>query len=475
MAFPPLFREPPPELPSIRTPGVNHFRSRHHDAPFGGRSLAVEIPGIQTQDYVPPPLPPPPMPFGMQPGQTYDPREKRDVETGFRSSLGGYGSIDSSYNDERPNFTRRDTSSTNGDEGYASYSTDRYVTDQGVFWYNHSNNAISSRSRDSFPTEFGLFHNKLQLQSPADMHTDSMKKKLDSILSTDRSPPASLSSSLSDLFPRRNPAYPPLQLPMHIRGPLDSPNRRIDSTLFAAVSPRSAPFAYSPGEQRSPRELADLTRSSPGRSTRHNSDDATSIQTGPEYHGAEDMEIDESSSLKRLHIEDDQGSVRQKRRAATPQLSEDYAMHGASSQSDAVRRREIGSRGSPAPRLYTLTQSVSMPTAPGSNSYMSPSSLPPSATSNVTSVDCRSPSRYSPGGTSPTVSTSPGTMSVSLNPSPRGSISDRPPAHARTMSSNGSKKLDGMSKSVGSKLQDFFMCECCPKKPKKFETAEELR
>ena len=25
------------------------------------------------------------------------------------------------------------------------------------------------------------------------------------------------------------------------------------------------------------------------------------------------------------------------------------------------------------------------------------------------------------------------------------------------------------------KIQGFFMCDCCPKKPKKFETAEELR
>jgi hypothetical protein len=32
-----------------------------------------------------------------------------------------------------------------------------------------------------------------------------------------------------------------------------------------------------------------------------------------------------------------------------------------------------------------------------------------------------------------------------------------------------------MPKPGGSKLQKFFMCECCPKKPKKFETAEELR
>jgi hypothetical protein len=27
----------------------------------------------------------------------------------------------------------------------------------------------------------------------------------------------------------------------------------------------------------------------------------------------------------------------------------------------------------------------------------------------------------------------------------------------------------------GGKFQGFYMCECCPKKPKKFETAEELR
>jgi hypothetical protein len=37
------------------------------------------------------------------------------------------------------------------------------------------------------------------------------------------------------------------------------------------------------------------------------------------------------------------------------------------------------------------------------------------------------------------------------------------------------RKLNDVAKLNGTKMQGFLMCECCPKKPKKFETVEELR
>jgi hypothetical protein len=121
MAFPPQYREPPPELPSIRTPGADPFRTSHYqDVPFS-RSPAVSIPGVEHRvDAAPPPLPPPRiLPFEGAP----DMREKRGYDHSFPSGGSGYGSMDSALAD-RPVLKRRDTASTNGDEGYASYSTD---------------------------------------------------------------------------------------------------------------------------------------------------------------------------------------------------------------------------------------------------------------------------------------------------------------------------------------------------------------
>lgn len=47
--------------------------------------------------------------------------------------------------------------------------------------------------------------------------------------------------------------------------------------------------------------------------------------------------------------------------------------------------------------------------------------------------------------------------------------------HTRNVSAASPKKLPELQKPGGGKVQTFQMCECCPKKPKKFETREELR
>jgi hypothetical protein len=104
------------------------------------------------------------------------------------------------------------------------------------------------------------------------------------------------------------------------------------------------------------------------------------------------------------------------------------------------------------------------------------------AASSITSMS--SYGRLSPGGISPgssDMSDSPYVTSLSLNPSPRGSVPR--PNHQRTLSETRpimtSRKLSdnmGHSKhSTAPKIQGVFMCECCPKKPKKFDSQEELK
>ncbi|GKU09408.1 unnamed protein product, partial [Fusarium langsethiae] len=43
-----------------------------------------------------------------------------------------------------------------------------------------------------------------------------------------------------------------------------------------------------------------------------------------------------------------------------------------------------------------------------------------------------------------------------------------------TVSGASTRKITEVQKPGGSKVQGFFMCECCPKKPKRFETLEEF-
>jgi predicted SprT family Zn-dependent metalloprotease len=218
---------------------------------------------------------------------------------------------------------------------------------------------------------------------------------------------------------------------------------------------------------------SDMDRSP--RRVRNNSDDATSTQgSSYDYNSVDDMEIDDANSLKRIHNDDAYSAGGQKRRAPSP--AEDHMMQGMSAHTDFVRRRDISSRGSPVPRLTTKPQGSSLSSTSRSNSYMSTASITPSTatTTTTTSFGRRSPvTAFSPGGISPISCSSPYTTSLSLNPSPRTSISGRSTLHTRNVSGASPRKMNEMQK-PGSKLQGFYMCECCPKKPKKFETAEEL-
>ncbi|KAM5352858.1 hypothetical protein ACJ41O_005580 [Fusarium nematophilum] len=462
MAFPPQFREPAPALPSIIVPSGDRFRSHasHHEMPFG-RSPAMSIPGIQTPDDVPPPLPPPRyVPGPDQPHHPEDMREKRDYSHGTGSFASGYGSMNSSYAEDRPSYQRRDTYSTIGDrdEGYASYSS-------------------TDRSRESIPTEFGLHHNRFRFQSHADIDGDSLKKKLDPIRPSEKSPPRSLlSASANELFSRRPSAegrFPPalsvpMQLPIHTRSILGSPARLTETPIHSAISPRSTPFHYG---DRSPNDSSDIDRSPRTRQKRNNSDDATSTHSSYDFNGAEDMDMEEAQSLKRLHIDDAYMAGGQKRRAASPNDEHILAM-----PTEFTRRRELGSRGSPTPRITTLARGATMPSVSTSrsNSYISTMSIPATSITTANSFGRRSPVGISPGGISPTSCNSPYTAPVSLNPSPRTSISGRGSIHSRTVSGASTRKITEVQKPGGSKVQGFFMCECCPKKPKRFETVEEL-
>lgn len=124
MAFPPQRREPPPTLPSISSSGPGSYRRNNHDMSFSG-SPAISIPGLESQDDVPSPLPPPRyLPFlEIAARPEHSKKEPRDYGHPASPVPSGYGSMYSSLNDGRSSLKRRENvGSNNGDEGYASYT-----------------------------------------------------------------------------------------------------------------------------------------------------------------------------------------------------------------------------------------------------------------------------------------------------------------------------------------------------------------
>ncbi|KAH8654800.1 hypothetical protein BGZ61DRAFT_486866 [Ilyonectria robusta] len=429
MALPPQYREPGPALPTIIVPSADRFRSHgnHHDVPFGG-SPAMSIPRLETPDDVPPPLPPPRYVPGTVdlPHHPDGMRDRRDYGHAPASIASDYGSMGSSFAEDPPNY-KRDNAGTIGDrdEGYVSYSS----------------------TERSAPSEFGMGHNAFHFKSPAEIHGDSMKMKLIPSRSIDKSPPRPiLSASLNELLSRRPPTENRFaQLPFQTCPVLDFPARFTETSLHSAVSPRAEIFHYG---DRSPNDSCDIDHSSRSRSRRNNSDDAASIRSY-EFSSAEDMDMVETS-----------------RRAASPQID-----HPLATQPHLLRCRDVGSRRSPTLCLGTIPQGLCISTsssASQSNSYMSSMSIPASVTTE------NSPTGFSSGSISPTCSSSYNTP-ISLTPSSRNLISGRVPADARTVSSASPPKLTSLQKPGGStQLSLLKVCKCCPRKPKKFETEEEL-
>ncbi|KAH7312737.1 hypothetical protein B0I35DRAFT_356707 [Stachybotrys elegans] len=472
MAFATSYREQPAALPRIiSNPGHPFGASHDHDSSSMSRSVAMKIPGSDSHSsYVPPPLPPPNYPLGNAPPRVQhrphpsDMHTHKDRYSSFPSSSShsDYGSID-----DRPHYKARPFDTH--DDGYSS---------------------MSAGSRDPLASKFPPMQTRHQFsaplwQQPADIHGNSMKAKLNPMRGLDK---PSLTQGLSlgqsplgrsDSSPSSSSAsrpYPPLALPFHSR-PLDSaryPDTPVHSA--SALSPQvGGPFRHSQADHHPfSSDMSDPDHS-PRHRRRNNSDDATSTQGSFEYGAAEDMDMDDTSSLKR-RVEDAYSTTSQKRRAHSP---EDHMMSDATSFSELTRRRDGPPRASPTPRLSTaphgsaLSMSISR-----SSSFMS-TAPPPSMGVNTTIITApssygrRSPGGFSPGGLSPTSCHSPYNTPISLNPSPRASIS-RAPVHSRNVSAASPRKINEVQRPGGSKFKDFFMCECCPKKPKKFETAEEL-
>jgi len=358
-------------------------------------------------------------------------------------------------------------------------------------------------------------HNAYQLRpsAGADAYDSSMLDKLNARRPSDNRSPthwAFLSTSARDNPSRLTSAQLPKLLSLPDRTKfhqpvLDSPHRY---TQTPVGSPRCHPFRYGSlqmGDYRSPlsAESGDEQPSYPRTKRQNSGSVADDVSTQGSYEMRDDdidFPMEETSRMHMLNIVDDSYRDRdrerererdrgQKRRASSP--PEDGVVPLAS---DAFRRRDMSgmARGSPTPRLTPIPQSsVSSASSAGRSAASYAGMTSASSMTSMGSFD-----RRSPNGPSPISPDSPYAASASLGGLSRRSSGGRGVAavqqqpHQRTLSElsaagQGNRTLASPRRVVdppkpsgsllAAKMQGFFMCECCPKKPKKFETQEELR
>lgn len=208
----------------------------------------------------------------------------------------------------------------------------------------------------------------------------------------------------------------------------------------------------------------------------------------------------EDSRMSNLHIHDRSPSgysddyntsakAGTKRRASSPPRDlysdERSSVGSAPGQNDYNRRslHQLPDRGSPVARFQPSHSSLSSASsyAPRHGSFGSSLGVP-SVPSSATSY---ASGRVSPSILSPAIdpelsrARTPSGSGQSLKPGPALTI----PHHGRTLSSStqggaqssGAESAPHSRQSSLSQLQGMYICECCPKKPKKFDTEDDLR
>lgn len=300
-------------------------------------------------------------------------------------------------------------------------------------------------------------------------------------------------------FSKLNGQLKPLSVPDRLHPSLDSPTSRWPSS--GAISPGYSGF-------RSPVLDSSLTDAHQRRfgsiSTTGAFDECASSQP---HRGSYDHSIFpepefgmEDSGMRDLNISDRSpagseeyqigSKVGIKRRASSPPSEatrEDRPT--VSGNNDLYHRRSaqmLVSRNSPVSRFQQHQGSLSSASSLSQRTASFASSHGFSTASSMTSYSGEqhfSSSALSPSAEAEFGPVSPYAASRALNPSPRDSLS-RPHHHQRVLSENEHSQIRKMStdsvlhsrqSSISGRLPGAFICECCPKKPKKFDSEDELR
>ncbi|EMC97570.1 hypothetical protein BAUCODRAFT_122004 [Baudoinia panamericana UAMH 10762] len=287
---------------------------------------------------------------------------------------------------------------------------------------------------------------------------------------------------------RRNSILRPLSLPDGRQAPSLSVGSPVGSRWpsSAAVSPGSNTFWAEQGAYENGRPSI----------SRHGSlafDDSVSHRNSIDQSMFLNEELMEDAPMMSLNIHDrspsgsddmDSRAGTKRRAPSSPregERGERSSVSSASGQNDLYHRRSIQqlpNRDSPVSRFHPNHSSVSSASSHGPRqgslgSSLGLASIPSSATSYGSS------DRLSPNPVSP-----PADPGFRLGtPYATASAKPTPTTHQRTVSESTqgdgrTSPSDSMSHSRTGSLTQLpagFMCECCPKKPKKFDNQEELR
>ncbi|CAK7272920.1 hypothetical protein SEPCBS119000_005378 [Sporothrix epigloea] len=407
-------------------------------------------------------------------------------------------------------------------DGPMSAAANEYQRREQVYYDESSNqrprsdrdeayHSVEPASQDSAPSSrFAMHRDNYLFKSSADAYDNSLLKKLDMRRTLDSRTPLCRShpgASDRDTFSptQRFPQIQPLSLPTRMKLPhsqsLFDPNHCSDRPMYSSVSPRSAPLTYYGIDQRSPRgETPSYYRPPSGWTYPANSsstaNDTGALDTANDYTGftvedtrSRDFHCDWPTS--QVPGGSDHHTAGKKRPATSPPGDDEEPMPVYNmSSSDHLRWRESVTRGSPTPRLSTNMQDSvsSISSSTRRNSYSSNlSAAATSVTSTALSTsgaqggrlpagDCFSPTDTT--GTTPTSTcASPFAASMMQTASPQSAVVSRPVHHrireTSQVVSPPTRRLPHAKS--GLKRSDFFMCECCPKKPKKFESEDQLR
>ncbi|KAF7946653.1 hypothetical protein EAE96_009645 [Botrytis aclada] len=528
----PSFSTPLPQIHVQDSHHPDRYPDRYSDqhkyhSSNSSRAAAGPMSIPNARESPPPPLPPPKYIPDTDNGGDLGwqwANQNRDMDWGRNvSSVPAGSSLYGSYSrnsisDERPDIGRRGSSNatiTAHPSKDASNLAIALPKDEGYSSLSASNASIgSTQSRTSIGFQSSV-HDTYQTSAQA--YDKSLLQKLgsrgDNFTPSRPFAKSPFSSSVNDASPTSriarehgHPTLKPLSLPIHTHKPAlaESPiNRWADSPLSSGISPGNTYPRLSnlnTFDFRSPTDMVDNERSPHPYNMRSGSiaDDASSIASqsrdsfqmpSPEYEEGFHME---ETGLRRLQIGEEyhgrsegyspcSTTAGQKRRASSPPRDDSlHLLRTVGSASDLARRRESGSRSTPSPRFHSSSTSISSTTSLPRNSFSSTLSVTASSATSMGSYG-----RLSHGGLSP------GPMdintdmsyngSMSLNPSPRGSISARTTHHRALSESRPLTNARKMPEALGHvkhnsapSRQGGFICECCPKKPKKFDTQEDL-
>ncbi|KAK5171268.1 uncharacterized protein LTR77_004412 [Saxophila tyrrhenica] len=448
----------------------------------------------RSRDPVPPPLPPPTyipeISAGSDPGWQWgnDPNGAdfgRPASVKAGSSL--LGSINKSTRLQKEHDSTAQYSFPNSRRG-SSLSTITAGREQDP-----TDEMFQHGDEEARPTSNGL-HGERQLEQRAlRQSSQSYDKQLLSRIGGPNTPSRqSLSNSSGNLLEnaqlapgdaeRRNSSLHPLSLPERRHGSIDSPLGARWPPSSGGISPGFTGFWQEHGPSENSRALA-----------RHRgsltSEDLTSHRGSYDHsmfiHDDFGMEDGQMSNLNIHDRSPGSPKAGSKRRASSPPRERDdrSSISSAPGHSEVYHRRSIHqlpNRGSPISRFHPNHSSVSSASSVGVRhgslgSSLGLSSVPSSATSYASG-------RLSPGALSPAIEVD-ARVGAPYGGNKVLNLTSPMAHHQRTLSE--STQGGGTQPSIDSAahsrhgslshMQGIFICECCPKKPKKFDTEDELR